>query len=123
MSNYMTDLAKAYYSFFSQFGVPAYVDNNVPNEASLPYLTYTVSYEPDFTDTLIQVKIFSRSSSFVEVMDISDLIANKIANGIFFETPSGRNGWIRKGSPFLQIQPDEDATIKVIFINLVSNII
>lgn len=31
---------KALYTFFSGFNIPAYLENNVPTNAALPYLTY-----------------------------------------------------------------------------------
>lgn len=39
----MTGIKKALYAFWSQFGVPAYLDDQVPDNAQLPYITYTVS--------------------------------------------------------------------------------
>lgn len=39
----MTDVKKALYAFWSQFGVPAYLRDQVPSEAELPYITYDVT--------------------------------------------------------------------------------
>lgn len=39
----MTDLKRALYTFWSQFGVPAYLEDCVPDEAVLPYITYSVT--------------------------------------------------------------------------------
>ena len=36
----MRDTAAALYTFFSSFGIPAYVEYNVPDNAALPYITY-----------------------------------------------------------------------------------
>lgn len=39
----MTELKRALYTFWSQFGVPAYLSDCVPDDAQLPYITYSVS--------------------------------------------------------------------------------
>ena len=39
----MMQLARALADFWSQFGVPAYVDDLVPDNATPPYITYDVS--------------------------------------------------------------------------------
>ena len=39
----MTELAAALYDFWSGFGLPAYLQGNVPGDAVLPYITYDVS--------------------------------------------------------------------------------
>ena len=36
----MTELAAALYDFWSGFGIPAYLQDNVPDDAVLPYITY-----------------------------------------------------------------------------------
>lgn len=36
------DKQQAYYSLWSRFGIPAYDENRVPEEAELPYITYQV---------------------------------------------------------------------------------
>lgn len=38
----MTGLKRALYAFWSQFGVPAYLTDCVPDDAQLPYITYNV---------------------------------------------------------------------------------
>ena len=34
------DRSEALYNFWSSFGLPAYEENNVPQDASFPYITY-----------------------------------------------------------------------------------
>lgn len=36
------DKQQAYYSLWSRFGIPAYDENRIPEEAELPYITYQV---------------------------------------------------------------------------------
>lgn len=39
----MMDLMAALFAFWSQFGIPAYLQDCVPHDAQLPYIVYTVS--------------------------------------------------------------------------------
>lgn len=39
----MTGLKIALQKFWTQFGIPAYLDDDVPPDAQLPYITYSVS--------------------------------------------------------------------------------
>ena len=43
----MESTAKAIYSFFSSFGLPAYDTNAVPDEAEFPHIIYSIS-EPEW---------------------------------------------------------------------------
>ena len=49
----MTDLKTAFYTFWSQFGIPAYLTDDVPTNAQLPYITYSVSMA-DFSGQTVQ---------------------------------------------------------------------
>lgn len=49
----MTGLKTALQCFFSQFGVPAYLIDDVPPDAKLPYITYSVSLS-DFGGQTVQ---------------------------------------------------------------------
>lgn len=42
----MRDIMDALYAFWSQFGIPAYAEDMVPDGATLPYIRYTVSNGP-----------------------------------------------------------------------------
>lgn len=49
----MTELKQALYAFWSQFGVPAYLSDCVPDDAALPYITYNVANSPAMGIALI----------------------------------------------------------------------
>ena len=42
----MTDLKATLFDFWSQFGMPVYLQDNVPNDATLPYITYEATRVP-----------------------------------------------------------------------------
>lgn len=49
----MTDIKRQLQIFWSQFGVPAYLEDDVPPDAQLPYITYGVSLS-DFSGSSVQ---------------------------------------------------------------------
>lgn len=53
----MTGLKVVFQRFWSQFGVPAYLADDVPNDAELPYCTYSVSLSA-FGGNTIQTAFF-----------------------------------------------------------------
>lgn len=42
----MTEIMEALYAFWSQFGIPAYMDDQVPDDAVLPYIRFSVAKSP-----------------------------------------------------------------------------
>ena len=114
----MTNTAKALYQFFSSFGLDAYVEYNVPDDATLPYITYQL-IEPDWSDSgTIYARVWYRSTSYTAINAKVDQIRAAIGEGLSLPTPSGAV-YLSKGSPFAQNMPMEgDDTLKVIYLNL-----
>ena len=112
----MTDTARALKSFYSGFGLPAYSENDVPNDAELPYITYSV-VAPGYLDAAThQARVWYRDTSPVNAYAKADEIAKAIGDGILLD-----NGvCLRPGTPLMQKQPTED-TMQVIYINLQIN--
>ena len=108
------------YNYFNQF-LPAYIENQVPQDAKYPYITYTVSFENEFKDNLIQCRIWTKSDNTSLLRKYTDMIADNVGNGTLYDCKEGGRVWIKTGSPFMQIVPDEDETIKSVYINLITN--
>lgn len=113
----MTNTAKALYNFFSGFGLPAYVEYNVPDSAVLPYITYQV-VEPDWMDAAtIFARVWYRDTSYVAINAKADQIKAAIGGGAMLPTDGGCLV-LEKGTPFVQEQPMEgDDTLKVYYLN------
>lgn len=117
------DLLAGYYSFFSKFK-QAYYEDTIPHNAELPYITYSVSLEPTYGDTLIQARIWYRTTVLGDIANDIQKLEDYIGEGVLEPIGSGNNSlWIKKGSPFFDIQTDEDITIKVVYLNLITNVI
>ena len=122
MGNF-TNLTKTLYSYFNSFGVSAYLDNSAPTGATFPYITYTLNYEDGYIDNLIQVRIWTKSTSLVQLTTLVDKIGDNVNNGITINGADGGTIWIKKGSPFAQFIPEEDLTLKVAYLTLTTNIL
>lgn len=99
----MTDLKRALYEFWSQFGVPAYLSDCVPDGAELPYITYTVA-QPAFNgSTVLTAFNWHRrgENGNVERSSLMDLIADAIpVSGRFLPVGEGYVVLYRNDSDF-----------------------
>ena len=97
----------AMHAFFQQFSIPGHEETLIPQDASLPYLTYTqVSGGWGDGENAITVNLYyyeSGNSAINEkAREIEDVIG---LSGVLIQTDRGAI-WIKKGSPFCQAVPD-----------------
>ena len=111
----------ALYNFWSMFGLPAYEENTVPEDAAFPYITYQVVTDSFGYDVALTASVWYRSTSWKEANAKAQEISDKISRGGV--TIACDNGiiWIRRGVPFAQSMGDDsDDLIKRKYINLVA---
>ena len=79
----MTDIMAALYAFWSQFGIPAYAEDMVPDTATVPYIRYTVSKSPAMDVSYLTAYNYHsrRLMGNVERAEMSDRIAKAIPQG------------------------------------------
>ena len=79
----MTDIMAALYAFWSQFGIPAYAEDMVPDNATVPYIRYTVPKGPAFDVSYLTAYNYHsrRLMGNVERAEMSDRIAKAIPQG------------------------------------------
>lgn len=113
MSNFL-DQASLLYEFFSDI-CPSYLQNTVPDSATLPYLTYTLD-NVDWQDSnLIQVKIYNKEQGVKNTLTLAQKLSDKIGEGITINK-NGTYIYMRKGSPFLQFMvEDEEKFVKSVY--------
>lgn len=121
----MTEIAKALYAFYSQFGIPAYAEDSVPDDpddpkANPPYITYTVPQSGVFESATHQVRIWyptdKGAPSNVQVNAKADEIIAAIGQGVKLKAGRGYV-CIYPGVPLAQMQPADDA-LRIVYINL-----
>lgn len=96
------------YSFWSGFGIDAYDENSVPDNARLPYITYESS-DDSFGNVVAQTaQLWYRSSSWAEITLKEQEISDYITRGGRMIAYDGGALWINRASPWAQRLSDED---------------
>ena len=113
--------AAALYDFFSSFGLAAYEENTVPDEATFPYLTYPVTTD-SFSEYSVPINfsLWYRSTSWREINAKCEEISAHIGiSGVLIKCDGGRI-WIKRGQPFANSMGDpNDEQVKRKSINLI----
>lgn len=111
--------AAALYNFYSSFGLTAYEENSVPEDASFPYLTYNVSTGSFGEDNAMYINLWYRSTSWTGINAKTEEISAAIGRGGKVIKCDGGAIWLKRGSPFAQSMGDpEDDLIKRKYINI-----
>ena len=107
--------------FFGSFGLKAYPEDSVPNDAKLPYITYT-AVEPEWrTSAMLQARVWTRSTSFAPMNGIVSEILSRVGEGVMIPAGSGHI-CIRPGSPLAQPMPmPGEPELKVAYLNFQLN--
>lgn len=113
------DKAQAIQNFWERFGLPAYNETTVPDDAVMPYITYGISTDSIGNVVFLPASIWYRTTSWRDVSRKAEEIAEYIVN---MQPPSialdkGRL-YLAKGTPFAQRMSDPDDTVRRIYINL-----
>lgn len=110
---------QALHKFWSDFGLKAYDENSVPDDAKLPYITYEVTYD-DFGNALAQsASLWYRSSSWESVTEKEQEIADFITRGGRMIAYDGGAMWIQKSTPWATRMGDpSDEMVKRIILNI-----
>ena len=106
---------QALYNFWSSFGVPAYVESTVPDDATFPRITYNVKVDTFDRPVTMTASVWDRSDSWERVTGIVDQIAEELGRG-----GTKVNGvlWIKPGTPFAQDMTDPDKQIRRKLLNV-----
>ena len=112
----MTEVAKALKAFYGSFGIPAYTEDNVPNDVKMPYITYTVPQSAVFSSATHQASVWYYGNSNVAVIAKADEILAAIGRGVKLKAGRGFV-CIYPGSPLAQMQPADEA-LAIVYLNL-----
>ena len=112
--------AAAIYQFWSSFGLTAYEENTVPEDAAFPYITYQLVTDSFDREVAATASLWYRSESWTAInAKIEEISAYIGLGGKIIKCDGGRI-WIKKGQPFAQNMGDEgDDLIKRKYLNLV----
>ena len=111
--------AAAIYHFWSSFGLTAYEENTVPDNAAFPYITYQFVTDSFDREIPLTVSIWYRSESWTGINAKTEEISQKISRGGKVIPCDGGAIWLKRGQPFAQSMGDEsDNLIKRKYLNI-----
>lgn len=93
-------------AFWSGFGLKAYDETSVPDNAQLPYITYEASSD-DFGNRMLRsASLWYRSSSWAAITEKEQEISDFITRGGRMLNYNGGAMWIQKATPWAQRMND-----------------
>ena len=111
--------AAAIYQFWSSFGLTAYEENTVPDDADFPYITYQLVTDSFDRELAATASIWYRSESWTGINAKTEEISQKISRGGKIISCDGGAIWLKRGQPFAQNMGDEsDNLIKRKYLNI-----
>ena len=119
------DKSQAIQAFWSSFGLPAYDEQTVPDDAVLPYITYNVV--TDMLDNKIPLtgSLWYFGTSWADVTAKADQIARYVGeNGHIVIRFDDGYMYVTQGSPFYQRVADtSNELVRRIYINIMAEFI
>lgn len=112
------DKMQALNNFWNSFDLPAYDESTVPDDAELPYITYSAG-EDDFNRPIaLNASLWYRSKTWSDITGKLEQISHKISMGGLMVRYDNGAILIQKGTPFAQRVRDENDSIRRIYINV-----
>ena len=116
--------AAAIYQFWNSFGLTAYEENTVPDDAVFPYITYQLVTDSFDREVPVTASLWYRSESWTAINAKTDEISQKISRGGKIIACDGGAIWLKRGQPFSQNMGDEsDNLIKRKYLNITAEFI
>ena len=116
--------AAAIYQFWNSFGLTAYEENSVPDDAAFPYITYQLVTDSFGREIQLTASIWYRSESWAAINAKTEEISQKISRGGKIIPCDGGAIWLKRGQPFAQSMGDEsDDLIKRKYLNITAEFI
>ena len=111
--------AAAIYQFWNSFGLTAYEENTVPDDADFPYITYQLVTDSFDYEIPLTASIWYRSESWTAINAKTEEVSQKISRGGKIIPCDGGAIWLKRGQPFAQSMGDEsDNLIKRKYLNI-----
>lgn len=110
---------QAVQQFWESFGLTAYDETTVPDDAPFPYITYTIQTDSFENEVMTTASLWYRSYKWAEISEKAEEIAKAIVkmNPPSIKIDGGRL-YITKGVPFAQRVSESDDAIRHIVLNV-----
>ena len=99
--------AAAIYQFWNSFGLTAYEENTVPDDAAFPYITYQLITDCFDREVAATASLWYRSESWTDINAKTEEISQTISRGGKIIPCNGGAIWLKRGQPFAQNMGDE----------------
>lgn len=106
------DKQQALQSFWNGFGLPAYEESTVEEDAEMPYITYNVISDSFENTVTLNADIWYYSKSWKGIDQMSNAIARLIGLGGVLMRIEGGYLWVKKGTPFSQHVTDPNDMVR-----------
>lgn len=111
--------AAALYQFWSSFGLTAYEENSVPDDAAFPYITYQLVTDSFDREIPLTASLWYRIESWTGINAKTEEISQTISRGGKIIPCDDGVIWLKRGQPFAQNMGDEsDDLIKRKYLNI-----
>lgn len=107
-------------AFWNSFEWNAYDESAVPDNATMPYITYSASVASFESPVSLSASLWIHSTSFEEISQKSDEIARKLSPHFIMKLDDGEYVFMTQGTPFSQRVPDENDSVKRLYINVMA---
>lgn len=111
----MKDKWQAIHEFWSGFGIPAYDESSVPDDAQYPYITYRAEIGIFENVVNLTASVWYRSTSWEDISKKVIEIAESIDQHKLIPYDDGYM-YLAKGSPFAQRMADQDDLMRRIYV-------
>lgn len=113
------DKAQALHAFWSGFGMKAYDENTVAENATFPRITYSVSTDSIGNLVILSASLWYNTRSWEDISKKADEIAAAIGYGGKIIKIDNGYLWLTKGSPFAQrMSEPSDKMVRRMALNL-----
>lgn len=116
------DKAQALHSFWASFGLPAYDQLTVPDNAQMPYITYSAVTDKIGTPVALTGSLWYRSTGWSDITHKADEISQYVnQHGHAVKKCDTGYLYITAGQPFAQrMSDDTDDMVRRIYINIMA---
>ena len=116
--------AAAIYQFWNSFGLTAYEENSVPDDADFPYITYQLVTDGFGREIQLTASIWYRSEGWTAINAKTEEISQTIGRGGKVVSCDGGAIWLKRGQPFAQSMGDEsDNLIRRKYLNITAEFV
>lgn len=111
------DKGQAVQWFWSRFGLNAYDQYTVPEDAQMPYITYSFAMNKMDNVVLLNASLWYRSTSWKAITQKAEEIANYLNMYNIIPLDEGYL-YLYRGTPFAQRKADKDTDVRRIYFNV-----